>query len=679
MGESKLSVVIREIKTSNRLLLTGTPLQNNLHELWALLNFLLPEIFSSSEDFDEWFNTNSCLGDNTLVSRLHAVLKPFLLRRLKSDVEKSLLPKKESNIYVGLSKMQREWYTKILMKDIDIVNGAGKTEKMRLQNILMQLRKCTNHPYLFDGAEPGPPYTTDEHMIENCGKLNILDKLLPKLKEQGSRVLIFTQMTRILDILEDYCWFRKHSYCRIDGQTPHEERDTQIQEYNAENSEKFIFMLSTRAGGLGINLYTADIVILYDSDWDPQADLQAQDRAHIIGQKKQVKVFRLVTENTVDEKIVEKAAIKLRLDRMVIQAGRLAEQKTNLGKDEMLGMIRHGAKQVFVSKDAEIVDEDIDKILAMGEMKTKEHEKKLAELGESSLRSFTLDTKPEDSLHVFEGEDFREKQRDEIQMNWIAPPKRERKANYAVDAYFREALRVGQEITQKHKAPRPPKQPIVQDFQFLPGRLFELLEQEIYHYRKSVGYRVPMNPDLGSEAKNIQREEQIKVDDAEELTEEEQEEKNDLLTQGFTNWSKRDFNQFIRLHEKYGRNDINSISKEIEGKTPEEVIEYSKTFWERCQELQDIDRIMTQIEKGEAKIQRRALIGKALDAKIVQYRAPFHQLRLTYGPNKGKNYSEEVDRFLVCMLHKLGFDQGKKIYLYFTKKLIIKKEIFLSQ
>ena len=125
---------------------------------------------------------------------------------------------------------------------------------------------------------------------------------------------------------------------------------------------------------------------------------------------------------------------------------------------------------------------------------------------------------------------------------------------------------------------------------------------------------------LGSEAKNIQREEQIKVDDAEELTEEEQEEKNDLLTQGFTNWSKRDFNQFIRLHEKYGRNDINSISKEIEGKTPEEVIEYSKTFWERCQELQDIDRLMAQIEKGEAKIQRRALIRKALDAKIARYR-----------------------------------------------------------
>ncbi len=529
--ESKLSMVVREIKTSNRLLLTGTPLQNNLHELWALLNFLLPEVFSSSEDFDEWFNTNSCLGDDTLVKRLHGVLKPFLLRRLKADVEKSLLPKKEVKMYVGMSNMQRDYYTKILMKDIDIVNGAGKVEKMRLQNILMQLRKCVNHPYLFDGAEPGPPYTTDEHIIQNSGKMVLLDKLLPKLQEQGSRVLIFTQMTRILDILEDYCWFRRYSYCRIDGQTPHEDRDRQIQEYNEEGSEKFVFMLSTRAGGLGINLYTADIVVLYDSDWNPQMDLQAMDRAHRIGQKKQVKVFRLVSENTVDEKIVERAAVKLRLDRMVIQQGRLVDNKQNMGKDEMLNIIRHGAKQVFNTKESDIIDEDIEKILASGEARTEEENKKLAALGESSLRGFTLDTKPEDSLYNFEGEDFREKQRDEIGINWIAPPKRERKANYAVDAYFREALRTGAQEPKAHKAPRPPKQPIVQDFQFFPGRLFELLDQEIYHYRKVVSYKVPLNPDLGSDAKKVQKEEQRKIDEAEELTEEEQTEKEELLTQ----------------------------------------------------------------------------------------------------------------------------------------------------
>lgn len=117
------------------------------------------------QDFDKWFNANNCLGDNVLIERLHAVLRPFLLRRLKAEVEKRLKPKKELKVYIGLSKFQREMYTKILMRDIDIVNGAGKLEKMRLQNILMQLRKCCNHPYLFDGAEPGPPYTTDEHIV----------------------------------------------------------------------------------------------------------------------------------------------------------------------------------------------------------------------------------------------------------------------------------------------------------------------------------------------------------------------------------------------------------------------------------------------------------------------------------------------------------------------------------
>merc|ERR1712025_1504288 len=160
----------------------------------------------------------------------------------------------------------------------------------------------------------------------------------------------------------------------------------------------------------------------------------------------------------------------------------------------------------------------IEELLNMGEKKTQEENKKLEALGESSLRTFTLDTKPEDSVYNFEGEDFKEKQREEIGMNWIAPPKRERKANYAVDAYFREALRTGSNEPKAHKAPRPPKQPIVQDFQFFPGRLFELLDQEIYHYRNSVGYKAPLNPDLGADAKRVQKEEQKKIDEAEELT-----------------------------------------------------------------------------------------------------------------------------------------------------------------
>ncbi|XP_076446888.1 SWI/SNF-related matrix-associated actin-dependent regulator of chromatin subfamily A member 5-like [Babylonia areolata] len=652
--KSKLSEIVREFKSTNRLLLTGTPLQNNLHELWALLNFLLPDVFNNADDFDAWFNTENCLDNNQMVERLHNVLRPFLLRRIKADVEKKLPPKKETKIFVGLSKMQRELYTKILMKDIDVVNGAGKSDKMRLLNILMQLRKCTNHPYLFDGMEPGPPYTTDYHLVENCGKMAILDKLLPRLKENDSRVLIFSQMTRMLDILEDYCFWRGFDYCRLDGSTPHEDRQKSILEYNAPDSSKFIFMLSTRAGGLGINLATADIVILYDSDWNPQVDLQAMDRAHRIGQKKQVRVFRFITDNTVEERIVERAEMKLRLDNVVIQQGRLVDNTTNkLGKDEVLNMIRHGASHVFASKDSEITEEDIESIIAKGEQKTDELNKKMDALGESSLRTFTMDT--QDSVYQFEGEDYREKQKLGALGGWIEPPKRERKANYAVDAYFREALRVSE--PKAPKAPRPPKQPNIQDFQFYPPRLFELLDKEIYFYRKSIGYRVPKNPDLGADADRVRKEEQVRIDEAEPLAEEELTEKEDLLREGFTSWTKRDFQQFIKANEKFGRDDIEAIAREVEGKTPEEVMQYSTVFWDRCNELQDIERIMTQIERGETRIQRRIGIKKALDAKMARYRAPFYQLRIQYGTNKGKNYTEEEDRFLVCMLHKLGFDK----------------------
>jgi SWI/SNF-related matrix-associated actin-dependent regulator of chromatin subfamily A member 5 len=206
-----------------------------LHELWALLNFLLPDVFSDVADFDAWFGDKSAgktieqvdeNGDqkpkeeeqkkdedkDQVVKQLHKVLAPFLLRRVKVDVEKSLLPKKEINVYVGMTEMQRKWYKSLLEKDIDAVNGMGskKEGKTRLLNIVMQLRKCCNHPYLFDGAEPGPPFTTDEHLVFNSGKMKILDKLLKNMKEKGSRVLIFSQMSRVLDILEDYCQFRQY-------------------------------------------------------------------------------------------------------------------------------------------------------------------------------------------------------------------------------------------------------------------------------------------------------------------------------------------------------------------------------------------------------------------------------------------------------------------------------------
>lgn len=163
--KTRLSQILRTLKTRHRLLLTGTPLQNNLHELWALLNYLLPDVFNSAADFDTWFDSNEALGgknDDAVVKRLHCILKPFMLRRIKSEVEKSLLPKKEIKVFVGLSKLQREWYKNILLKNIEVVNNFGETGRMHLDMVLMHLRKCANHPYLFEGAEPGPPYTTDE-------------------------------------------------------------------------------------------------------------------------------------------------------------------------------------------------------------------------------------------------------------------------------------------------------------------------------------------------------------------------------------------------------------------------------------------------------------------------------------------------------------------------------------
>ena len=186
--------------------------------LWALLNFLLPDIFADSQAFDDWFSSESTEEDkDNVVKQLHTILKPFLLRRIKNDVETSLLPKQEMNLYVGMSAMQKKWYKQILEKDLDAVNGANGTKesKTRLLNIMMQLRKCCNHPYLFDGAEPGPPYTTDEHLVYNSAKLKVLDKLLRRVKEEGSRVLIFSQMSRVLDILEDYCYFRGYEYLSL--------------------------------------------------------------------------------------------------------------------------------------------------------------------------------------------------------------------------------------------------------------------------------------------------------------------------------------------------------------------------------------------------------------------------------------------------------------------------------
>ena len=298
---------LRELSSRNRLLVTGTPLQNNLHELWALLNFLVPQIFTSSDEFDAMFsnvedgagiisnssNSNSSAeGEGEegepevtaeekdafkadVLRKLHAILRPFMLRRMKTEAMASLPPKKETLVYVGMAPLQRKLYRDCLVGNIDAVNGKVK-QKAALRNLVMELRKVANHPYLIDGVEDMTLNPLGEHLITNSGKLLVLDKLLARLRVSGSRVLIFSQMTRTIDILDDYCRFRGFPYCRIDGSTSPEDRESSVVEFNTPGSEKFVFLLSTRAGGLGINLATADTVVLYDSDWNPQMDLQVR-------------------------------------------------------------------------------------------------------------------------------------------------------------------------------------------------------------------------------------------------------------------------------------------------------------------------------------------------------------------------------------------------------------------
>ena len=366
--KAKFSLIVRQFNSRHRLLLTGTPLQNNLHELWSLLNFLMPNIFNDSEEFDRVFNLDSASQEEQLkiVKQIHQLLRPFVLRRLKSEIEFKLPPKKEIYLYVGLSKLQRNMYKKILSKNIDVVNGVTK-DRIQLLNILMQLKKVCNHPYLFPNIEEGPPYIEGEHLVNNSMKLKVLDVLLKKIHNEGNKVLIFSQMTTLLNILDDYCRYRGFQYVRIDGQTSSEDRDIRIEDFQSPTSDKWIFLISTRAGGLGINLHAANIVILYDSDWNPQVDLQAIDRAHRIGQTKPVTVYRFVCEGTVEEKIVERAAKKLKIDHLIIQKGKNVQNKVSAV--EMTKILQYGADKI-ISQSNDEVEENIEKILEYSINKT---------------------------------------------------------------------------------------------------------------------------------------------------------------------------------------------------------------------------------------------------------------------------------------------------------------------
>mmetsp|Transcript_40485 Transcript_40485/g.61744 ORF Transcript_40485/g.61744 Transcript_40485/m.61744 type:complete len:335 (+) Transcript_40485:1693-2697(+) len=332
----------------------------------------------------------------------------------------------------------------------------GPKDRIQLLNVLMQLKKVCNHPYLFENVEPGPPFLDGDHIIEASMKFRVLDHLIPRLLGQGCKILIFSQMTRLLDILDDCLRIRGYKYCRIDGQTPATERDSRIEDFQKEDSDKQLFILSTRAGGIGINLHSANVVIIFDSDWNPQVDLQAIDRAHRIGQKRDVIVYRFVTEESVEEKIVERAARKLKVDHLIMQRGKFNasnDKENKVASDEVLTMIKHGAQEIIHTCDQE--DEDmkanIDKIIEKSMKKTEEIESKLKSLEDKfNLNNVSL-TGDDDAantkttIYKIDGEEVTRKQIDNSKK--LDPdslidigPRQKALTNYNLNQNFRTQL-----------------------------------------------------------------------------------------------------------------------------------------------------------------------------------------------------------------------------------------------
>ncbi|CAF0773868.1 unnamed protein product [Rotaria sordida] len=363
----------------HRLLLTGTPLQNKLPELWALLNFLLPSIFKSCTTFEQWFNApfaTTCEKvelnpEETLliIRRLHKVLRPFLLRRLKKEVESQLPDKIEYVIKCDMSALQRVMYNHMQTSGILLTedkNGKGGNPKA-LMNTIMQLRKICNHPFMFNELEEkiGEHFNyangvcNGADLYRASGKFEILDRILPKLKATNHRVLLFCQMTSLMTIMEDYFAYKNFSYLRLDGQTKSEERGDLLARFCEASSDYFIFLLSTRAGGLGLNLQKADTVVIFDSDWNPHQDLQAQDRAHRIGQVNEVRVLRLMTVNSVEEKILAAARYKLNVDEKVIQAGMFNNKSTGNERRQFLQQILLQETEEGDEEEDEVPDDEV--------------------------------------------------------------------------------------------------------------------------------------------------------------------------------------------------------------------------------------------------------------------------------------------------------------------------------
>lgn len=365
---SLLYTALDALEVPFKILLTGTPLQNNARELFNLLQFLDPQNLNAAkleQDFAELTTEN--------IAKLHELIKPFFLRRTKAQVLTFLPPMAQVIVPVSMPTVTKKVYKSILAKSPDLLkaifagNKIKASERASLNNILMQLRKCLCHPFVYSQSIEDRNVShaaSHRNLVEASGKLQFLELLLPKLKDRGHRVLIFSQFLDMLNIMEDFLDNLGLKHSRLDGSVSSLVKQKRIDEFNAPDSELFAFLLSTRAGGVGINLATADTVIILDPDFNPHQDIQAISRAHRIGQKKKVTCYQIVTRLGAEEKIMNIGRKKMALDHVLVD-----KMDSNDAEDEDLeSILRHGAKELFedqedkdIKFDSAIVDKLIER------------------------------------------------------------------------------------------------------------------------------------------------------------------------------------------------------------------------------------------------------------------------------------------------------------------------------
>ncbi|KAG5447792.1 choline dehydrogenase 5 [Clonorchis sinensis] len=358
-NQSKFFRILASYKIAYKLLLTGTPLQNNLEELFHLLHFMTPEKFHDMQGFLDEF---ADISKEEQVKKLHDMLGQHLLRRLKADVLQNMPSKGEFIVRVELSPMQKRFYKFILTRNFEALSCRSGGSNVSLINIMMDLKKCCNHPYLFPSASEEAPRLPNGAYEGNAlrkasGKLELMSKMLRNLYDTKHRVLIFSQMTKVLDLLEDFLESEGYKFERIDGGITGQQRQDAIDRYNAPDSPSFAFLLSTRAGGLGINLATADTVIIYDSDWNPHNDIQAFSRAHRIGQANKVMIYRFVTRGTVEERVTQVAKKKMMLTHLVVRPGLGGKGSCQMSKKELDDILKFGTEDLFKEGEEEKEDE----------------------------------------------------------------------------------------------------------------------------------------------------------------------------------------------------------------------------------------------------------------------------------------------------------------------------------